>query len=80
MAATTKKLTIRLPESDIEAARRYAKRRGITVTHLVHRLLESLEKVDHEAEYPSLEGIAGIIPETAEICDEHSDYLESKHR
>jgi hypothetical protein len=75
----TVKLTVRLPKSDLEFAKKYAQAHRITVTELIDRYLRSLrggEGVIH----PEVEKISGLIPSQVDAKAEYREHALRKHR
>jgi len=73
------KLTVRVDERWIEAAKRYAARRQTTLSRLISEYLRTLAMPDApEVDAPVLRRLAGILP--ADVDSEaHRRYLEEKH-
>ena len=66
----TAKLTVRLPKSNLEFAKRYAQAHRITVTELIDRYLRSLQG-EVGTTHPEVQKISGLVP--AEV-DARSEY------
>ena len=74
------KLTIRLPASELDFAKAYAREHDMTLTALVHRFFSQLRK-SQNADIPrSLEKITGLIPPDVNAKDEYATHLQGKHR
>jgi len=73
------KLTLSVDESVIERAKRYAKRRGSSVSQLVEEYLDFLSKPPKSpAETPILRALRGTLKH-ADI-DQYKRYLSRKYR
>ena len=76
----TRKLTVRLPEEDIDFARRFAARHGLTMTQLIDRYLKQLQ-CRHEGQlHPDIVRFSGIVPAEIDAQAEYAQALEEKHR
>ena len=75
-----KKLTIRMDEVVIDAAKRYAAERGTSVSSLTANFYRTLSKSESGAEAlpPITSSLVGILPPTADE-KEYRDYLEEKY-
>ncbi len=73
------KLTIRLPSSELNFVRHYAKTHGMTLTDLVLRYFGSLSRTMQDDVPPEVARVAGIVPRKAHASHEYHDYLEGKH-
>ena len=76
----TRKLTIRLPEEDIDFAKEYAARHGLTMTELIDRYLKKLQRPPDRDLSPEILRFSGIIPETAEPREDYYAAVEEKHK
>ncbi|MCD6527508.1 MAG: hypothetical protein J7K75_11010 [Desulfuromonas sp.] len=76
----TRKLTVRLPEEEIDFAKGYAARHGLTMTQLIDRYLKSLQHLPEGDLNPDIIRFSGIIPETVDSRDEYYSALEEKHK
>lgn len=74
----TAKLTVRLPKSDLEFAKKYAQAHRITVTELIDRYLRSLRR-GSGAIHPEVERISGLIPPTVDARAEFRGHALGKH-
>ena len=74
------KLTVRLPASEIEFARQYARNNGLTLTALVHRYFSRLHGPDSGHTPPEVSDIAGLVPPDTDARKEYAEHSESKHR
>lgn len=83
-----KKLTLRLDEEAIERAKRYASRRGTSVSKLVQRYFERLEGEEDDRDGEPVEeselvgSLRGLLADAGEDVDEEDYYehLWEKHR
>jgi len=76
----TRKLTIRLPEEDIEFAKQYASEHGITMTELIDRYLKQLRRRPEGGIHPDIQRFSGIIPAEIDARKEYHEAMEDKHR
>jgi hypothetical protein len=74
------KLTVRVERDLIEAAKRYAKQQGITLSQLIEDYLRSLAIQQDETmvNTPVLQRLSGILP-TSTRLDEYHRHLEDKY-
>ena len=84
MPTDTVKLTIRLPRSHVEFAKRFAREHGISVTELLDRYLDRLQEhasagADDEVS-PSLAALTGILPPIEDPEDAYRAHLDRKYR
>ncbi len=77
---TTRKLTIRLPEEEIEFAKNYASKHGITLTELIDRYLKQLRRRPEGGIHPDILRFSGIIPADIDACAEYHEAMEEKHQ
>lgn len=77
----TAKLTVRLPKSHIESAKRYARDHEMTVTELIDRLFRRL-RTDQDGSkiHPAVEAISGLVPREVDAEAEFHEHLLEKHR
>ena len=76
----TRKLTIRLPEEDINFAKNYAAQHGITLTELVDAYFKRLQNPLSEELHPDILRFSGIIPESNNNREEYLNGQEDKHQ
>lgn len=76
----TRKLTIRLPEEDIDFAKQYAATNGITITELIDRYLKALQHLPEGQLSPAIIRFSGIISETTETKADYYSAIEEKHK
>lgn len=79
----TKKLTVRLPQSDLQFIKRFAVEHNLTVTELIRRHFSQLRQQEDKDISPKLQQITGILPDNIEPSDikhEYHDYLLDKHQ
>jgi len=74
----TVKLTVRLPKSHLDFAKKYAQAHRITVTELIDRYLRSLQGRSG-AIHPEVEKISGLIPPEVDARAEYREHARSKH-
>ena len=78
----TSRLTISLPESEIDYIKTYAKKNRISVSQLVDRWIKSLKAAPKEktALHPDIKKFTGIIPRSIEADEVYADYVMDKHQ
>lgn len=77
---STRKLTVRLPEEEIDFAKTYAARHGLTLTDLIDRYLKQLRRQPEGDLHPDILRFSGIIPGHLDGRDEYRNAMEDKHR
>lgn len=75
----TSKLTVRLPTKDIGFAKEYAKDHGISLTELIDRYFQNLQKATQNQLHPEIQKITGLIPQYIDVRDEYLEYMKGKH-
>ena len=72
------KLTVRVNQDLIQAAKRYANRRGISLSQLIEAYLNTLaiEQDEPQAQTPILQRLTGILPPEASLEDIHQHWQE----
>jgi len=81
------KLTLRMDERLIEAAKRHAAARGTSVSRMVAAYVEALEALaagdleggDLPVPSPRVRSLVGVLPHTAEPESDYGAHLERKH-
>jgi len=76
---TTRKLTIRLPDEDVEYAKAYAKTHGLSVTQLLNRYLRRMRAFDEQQPHPELDIITGLVPANVNVKNILRDHMQDKH-
>ena len=76
----TRKLTVRLPEDDIEYAKNYAFNHGITLTELIDRYFKKLRLSPSEDLHPDILRFSGIIPSDIDSRNDYLNGIEEKHQ
>jgi Family of unknown function (DUF6364) len=76
----TTKLTIRLPRQDLEFAKRYAQAHRISLTQLIDRYFQSLQRGAEGPIHPEVWKISGLAPETDDTRAEYREHLLRKHQ
>ncbi len=72
------KMTIRLPVAELEFAKSYARRSGVSLTALISRYLARLQSVT-EGELPAeIRDIAGIVPPKVDARAEYHAHRARK--
>lgn len=77
---STTKLTVRLPERDLEFAKRYAQEHRITVTELIDRYFRQLRALQESSIHPEVEKISGLIPADIDAKALYHEHVARKHR
>lgn len=78
---TKSKLTVRLPDENLEFVKRYAKAHGITVTEVLDRYLTRLRTAGTEGRHhPKVERLAGLLPADVDSRALYHEHLRDKHR
>lgn len=72
------KLTLSIDEAVVDRAKRYAKRRGLSVSKLVQNYLDAVTEPAAGAEPPVLKSLRGTLRRGA--VRDYRAYLERKHR
>jgi hypothetical protein len=74
------KLTVRVEKELIQAAKRYASKRGTSLSQLIEAYLRTLAIQEDEpvASTPVLSRLMGILPPEASI-EEYHEHLEDKY-
>jgi hypothetical protein len=72
------KLTVRVDDQLIQSAKRYASKRGISLSRLIENYLSSLavEQDEQLVQTPILQRLSGILPEDASIEDQRKRWDE----
>lgn len=73
------KLTVRLPEENLDFIKSYAAAHRITVTELINRYLQQLRS-QHSAIDPAVERISGLVPDDIDAKAVYQEHLLAKHR
>lgn len=76
----TRKLTVRLPEDEIEFAKQYASNQGITLTELIDRYFKQLRLATSSSLHPDIQRFSGIIPSDVNSRSDYFDAMEEKHQ
>lgn len=76
----TRKLTVRLPEDEIEFAKTYALSQGITLTELIDRYFKQLRLSPSGGLHPDILRFSGIVPDDVEPRNDYFNAIEEKHR
>lgn len=79
--STRTKLTVRLPEENVEFVKRYAVEHGLTVTDLLDRYLTRLRRSRAPRRlHPDVEKISGLVPSDVDAEALYHQHLIEKHR
>lgn len=79
MGPLTAKLTIRLPKSDVDFAKAYAKAHGITVTEVIDRYFRRMRSLERRTPAPEIVAISGLVPSDVDAEEEYRKHLRDKH-
>ena len=74
----TSKLTIRLPKNDLEFAKEYARQHGMSLTQLVDRYFQSIQKATRKVPHAEVQKITGLITRDIDL-NEYLQHIEKKH-
>ena len=75
------KLTVRLPEHNLDYLKRYAAEHGVTVTDVLDRFLTRLrEGAEEQPIHPEVQKIVGLIPADVDARALYYEHLVEKHR
>ena len=75
------KLTVRLPEESLDFIKRYAAEHGTTVTELLTRYMERLQRSASGGEiHPRVAKISGVVPANVDARREYHDHQVDRHR
>ena len=78
----TQKLTVRLPQDDLQFIKQFALEHNVTVTELIRRYFSRLRQQAKPSIDPKLRKITGILPthiDTSNARQNYADYLLEKH-
>lgn len=79
----TQKLTVRLPQDDLQFIKQFALEHNVTVTELIRRYFSRLRQQAKPAIDPKLRKITGILPtyvDTSNARQNYADYPLEKHQ
>lgn len=80
MKEDTTKLTIRLPKAQVEFAKRFAKRHGVTVTEVIARYLLALQSAGNEGLSPETLRMVGILSPDLDVDAVRYEHLMEKYK
>ena len=75
----TGKMTIRLPDSDLAFAKRYAKEQGLSLTGLILRYIGRLSRRAEEGTPVEIRTVAGIVPRHVDAERVYREHTLGKH-
>lgn len=79
--STRTKLTVRLPDENLDYLKRYAAEHGLTVTEVLDRFLTRLrEGAEQRRVHPEVEKISGLVPDDVDARALYHEHLLDKHR
>lgn len=81
--ARTAKLTIRLPQDELDFVRRYAAEHRLTLTDLVSRYFRRLQQPRNHGKagiHPDVAAISGLLPANIDMRREHRQHQERRTR
>ncbi len=76
----TAKLTIRLPKTNIEFAKRYARAHRLTLAESIDRYFQCLRSQEETVIHLEVEQISGLLASDISVEAEYADHLLKKHR
>ena len=79
----TQKLTVRLPQDDLQFIKQFAVKHNLTVTELIRRHFSQLRQRENTDISPKLHRISGILPkniDTSDTSEDYYDHLLDKHQ
>lgn len=79
----TQKLTVRLPQDDLNFIKQFALEHNLTVTELIRRHFSQLRQQKAKNVSPKLQQITGILPhelDKANLKHEYHEHLLEKHQ
>ncbi|HEY0780884.1 MAG TPA: DUF6364 family protein [Thermoanaerobaculia bacterium] len=76
----TARLTVRIPEEDLEFAKHFAREHGLTVSELVDRYLRALQAGSGSGIHPAVEKISGLIPSDIDAEKAYLEHVLDRHR
>jgi hypothetical protein len=79
MKAETTKLTVRLPKEDVEFAKAYALKHGMTLTEFIDRYFRSMRAMESQSPTPQLGAITGILPSDIDTEALYRKHVLEKH-
>lgn len=75
------KLTVRLPDENLEFVKRYAKEHGVSVTEVLERFLTRLQTAETRRPlHPKVERLSGLVPADVDARALYHEHLLDKHR
>jgi len=78
--AERRKLTVRLPQENLEFVKRYAAEHQLTVTDVLDRYLTRLrEGAEGRRIHPEVEKISGLVPSEVDARALYHEHLLRKH-
>jgi hypothetical protein len=75
----TAKMTIRLSDSDLAFAKRYAREQGLSLTELILRYIGRLSHLAEGDTPVEVRAVAGIVPPHVEAVREQREHTLGKH-
>jgi hypothetical protein len=76
---TTSRLTVRLPKSDIDILKKYARMNRISVSNLIDRWIKILKAKSKTAIHPDIEKFTGIIPADIDVDQAITEFIMEKN-
>lgn len=73
------RLTVRLPEHELNFARKYAATHGVTVTELVLRYFRSLRAPAEQELHPEVQALIGALPAKLDARAAYRSHAARKH-
>ncbi len=75
----TAKMTIRLPQRELDTAKMYAASHNLSLTALVVRYFERLQIPDDTEIPPEIAPVAGTLPPNVDVCADYIAGMEARH-
>ncbi len=76
---STSQLSVKLPESQIDFLKDYAKQNHVSVSQLVERWIQSLKSKPKPEIHPDIKKYTGIIPPDINAKEAYAEYIMKKH-
>jgi len=77
---TTKKLTVELPEDDVDFMEAYAKKHGKSIADLLGPYIRRLQQRESRTLHPEVTKMTGVLPEDIDVVSEYHQHQVKKHQ
>lgn len=74
------KITINLPQSDINFLERYAAKKSRTISDLIDEYITLLRKIENYSFHPDIEKYAGFLPNNLDAKATYYHHIIEKHQ